>query len=262
MGDLANDINGFISQHNAMRGQRHTQNATPAMIPSYYAPSLMLSVRDNNDTLTQSISTSTASSSTFMSSCFDRPTPQTSSVYTEPSPVASLPEPQPYVTPSFLTCEFLGFGDCDVVFGLNDESRWIAHIADFHLRNIFPTVCICWFCDRTFRASSHNQADAETCYRKRMHHIAKHFRNNGLSGRQMRPDFFLLDHLYQNRLINEEMYQRARDYHEASQVQVRNLYPAGWRPDHYRQEPAVVEASRSRHRGSSTRNRAPQGYYR
>ncbi|KAF5649719.1 uncharacterized protein FTJAE_828 [Fusarium tjaetaba] len=244
-----------------MRGQRHTRNAIPAMIPSYYAPSLMLSERDNNDTPTQSISMSTASSSTFMSSCFDRPTPQTSSVYTEPPPVASLSESQPYVTPSLLTCEFLGFGDCDVVFDLNDESRWITHIADFHLRNIFPTACICWFCDRTFRASSHSQADAETCYRKRMHHISKHFRN-GLSGRQMRPDFFLLDHLYQNRLINEEMYQRARDYHEASQVQIQNLYPAGWRPDHHNQGPAVVEASRSRHRGSSTRKRGPQGYYR
>ncbi|KAG7407461.1 hypothetical protein DER46DRAFT_373752 [Fusarium sp. MPI-SDFR-AT-0072] len=261
MGDLANDINGFISQHNAMRGQRHTRDAIPAMIPSYYAPSLMLSERDNNGTPTQSISMSTASSSTFMSSCFDRPTPQTSSVYTEPPPVASLPQSQSYVTPSILTCEFLGFGDCDVVFDSNDESRWIAHIASCHLRNIFPTVCICWFCDREFRASSHNQADAETCYRKRMHHIAKHFRN-GLSGRQMRPDFFLLDHLYHHRLINEEMYQRARAYHEASQVQIQNLYPAGWRPDHHNQEPAVVEASRSRHRGSSTRNRAPQGYYR
>ncbi|KAF5698201.1 hypothetical protein FGLOB1_12229 [Fusarium globosum] len=83
---------------------------------------------------------STASSSTFISSCFDRPTPQTSSVYTEPPPVASLPESQPYVTPSLLTCEFLGFGDCDVVFDLNDESRWIAHIASFHLRSIFPTA--------------------------------------------------------------------------------------------------------------------------
>ncbi|RKK78790.1 hypothetical protein BFJ69_g5265 [Fusarium oxysporum] len=261
MGDLANDINGFITQHNAMRGQRHTRDAIPAMIPSYYAPSLMLSEGDNNGTPTQSISMSTASSSTFMSSCFDRPTPQTSSVYTEPPPATTVPQSQPYVTPSLLTCEFLGFGDCDFVFDLNDESRWIAHIADFHLRNIFPTVCICWFCDRTFRSSSHNQADAEACYRKRMHHIAKHFRN-GLSGRQMRPDFFLLDHLYQNRLIDEEMYQRARAYHEASQVQIQNLYPAGWRPDHRNQEPAVVEASRSRHRGPSNLNRASQGYYR
>ncbi|KAF4336507.1 hypothetical protein FBEOM_9639 [Fusarium beomiforme] len=228
------------------------------MIASYYAPSLMLSERDSNGPPTQSMST--ASSSTFVSSCFDRPTPQTSLVYTEPLPIAPSSQPQPYVSPSLLTCEFLGFGDCEVMFDLNDESRWISHIADVHLRNIYPTVCICWFCDRDFRTSSTSQADARACYRKRMHHIAKHFRN-GFSGSQMRPDFYLVDHLYQNGLIDEFMYARAKAYHEASEVQIPNLYPAGWRREQQNEAPALVEASRSRRRGSSTRNRAPQAYY-
>ncbi|KAF4451354.1 hypothetical protein F53441_5620 [Fusarium austroafricanum] len=254
MADLVDDINGFISQYSAARrGQQLASDALPTMYPTYYAPSLMFSDRDTNSPPAQSINMSIASSSTYMSSCFDRPTPQTSSVYTEPPSVA-FPQSQPYVAPSPLVCEFIGFGECDEVF--SDEARWITHIAKDHLHYRFPSVCICWFCDRKFKASS--QADTEACYRKRMCHIAKHFRN-GLSGMQMRPDFFLLDHLYKYGLVDGDMYHKAQAYHEAPQIP--NLYPAGWRPEYHNQRPVLVETSRPRHGRLSTRDRAPQIYH-
>ncbi|KAF5667607.1 hypothetical protein FHETE_5665 [Fusarium heterosporum] len=239
MDDLAQDINGFISEHNARRGMQVTRDAFPAMHPTYYAPSLMFSDQSANGPPTQSIDMSTASSSTLMSSCFDshRPVaPRTASVLTEP----------PVYPP--LVCEFIGLGGCNEVFdSFNDEAGWIAHISDVHLRNIFPAVCICWFCDRTFKAQSYSQADAEACYRKRMHHIAKHIRNDVPRG-QMRPDFFFLNHVHDYGLIDEEMFQRARVYHEAPQIP--NLYPAGWRPEYQDQRPTQLETSRSRHRDS------------
>jgi hypothetical protein len=217
MSDLANDINSFITQHNSRRTQQHASDALPAMLPSYYVPSLMFQDIEPNglpDMPTSGISTS-------MTSLFDRSLPQVG--YDEPHR-AALPR-QSYVGPAPLVCEFTGIGKCDKAFESRDEAGWITHIAKDHLNYRFPTTCICWFCDDQFRASSHSQSDTETSYRKRMHHIAKHLRN-GLLITQMRPDLFFLEHLYKNGLVNDETYHKTRAYHEAP---IPGLYPAGWR---------------------------------
>ncbi|KAF5025001.1 hypothetical protein F66182_2952 [Fusarium sp. NRRL 66182] len=234
MPDLVNEINGFISEHNARRGSRLTRDAFP-VTPTYYAPSLMFS-EGGPSTHVGSLNMSANSSSTYMSSCFDRPTVQASSVAS-----ASRQSQQPAAA-SPLVCEFIGFESCNAVFDWDDEAGWIAHIANYHLNNIFPGVCVCWFCDhKQFRAASPSQADAEACYRKRMHHIAKHFRD-GLSWEDMRPDFFLLNHLRAHGLVREDMFQAATEYHEAPQIP--DLYPAGWRPE-YKRRPKLRPAGHS-----------------
>jgi hypothetical protein len=239
MGDIANEINGFISEHNARRrGMQDTRDIFPAVQSTYYAPSLMFSDQATNGPPTQSINMSIASSSTYVSSCFDKPTPRTASVLTKLSPVP--------ISPS-LVCEFIGLGGCDEVFDSSNEAGWIAHIAEMHLHHMFPATCICWFCDRTFRAPSYSRADTEACYGKRMHHIAKHLRDNLAPRSQMRPDFYFLNHLHDCGLIDEEMFQRATIYHEVPQIP--DLYPAGSRPGHD-QRPAQMETSRSRRRKS------------
>ncbi|QPC71730.1 hypothetical protein HYE68_002482 [Fusarium pseudograminearum] len=256
MADLVNDINGFISEHNARRGARPSQHPfTP--IPRYYAATLMFSDEGANSPPTQSISMSNASSSTYMSSCFDMPTPQTSSTHTAPPPPASIPYQQYSVPSSPLVCEFERYTGCNAMFDPNDEAGWIEHIVTFHIGNAFPSVCVCWFCDRKFSASAYSPPSPEACYRQRMHHIAKHFRR-GVTGRQIRPDFPFLDHAYNYRLIDEETFQREKMSHEAPQLS--GLHPAGWR---HEQGPlqGQVEISRSHRRGSSTRNRASQRYY-
>ncbi|KAH6994370.1 hypothetical protein EDB82DRAFT_525448 [Fusarium venenatum] len=255
MGDLVNDINGFISQHNARKGPQPSQHRfTPT--PDYYASTLIFSEDGANSPPTQSVSMSNASSSTYMSSCFDMPTPQSSSTHTEPPPV-SIPYQQISVPSSPLVCEFVRYTGCNATFDPNDEAGWIEHIVAFHLGNAFPAVCVCWFCDKGFRASSCSQPDTEACYQKRMRHIAKHFRR-GVTERQIRPDFFFLDHAYSCGLIDEETFQREKMSHEAPQLS--GLHAAGWRPEQ-RLSQGQVEIHRSRHRGSSARNRASQRYY-
>jgi hypothetical protein len=213
-----------------------TRTIFPAVRSTYYATSLMLSDQTTNGPPTQSTNMSIASSATYVSSCFDKPTPRTTYVLTDPAPISPL-----------LVCEFIGLGGCDEVFDSTNEAGWIAHIAEVHLHYMFPATCICWYCDRTFRAPSYSQADTEACYRKRMHHIAKHLRDNPAPGSQMRPDFYFLNHLHDCGLIDEEMFQRATIYHEVPQIP--DLYPAGSRPGHD-QRPAQVEISLSRHRKS------------
>ncbi|RGP76037.1 hypothetical protein FLONG3_5428 [Fusarium longipes] len=259
MADFADDIHGFISQHNARKRLQPSQYPFTPAPPGYYPSTLMFSEEDANSPPTQSVSMSNASSSTYMSSCFDAPTPQTSSNHTEPPPPPAFIQYQQISVPSSsLVCEFVRYTGCNATFDPNDEGGWIEHIVTFHLGNVFPAVCVCWFCDREFMASSYNQSDTEACYQKRMHHIAKHFRR-GVTERQIRPDFYLLDHLHNYGLINEETFQREKMHHEAPQMS--GLHPAGWRPE---QRPVQdqIEISRSRHRGSSTRNRASQRYYR
>ncbi|KAJ4002967.1 hypothetical protein NW752_007878 [Fusarium irregulare] len=258
MPELAADINGFISQHYARRGPQPSQHAfTPT--PDYYAASLVFSdeVTNGLPTPTQSVSMSDASSETCMSSCFDMPTAQTSSTYIE-SPPASIPYQHVSVPSSPLVCEFARYTGCNAAFDPSDEAGWIEHNVNSHLGSAFPAVCVCWFCDRKFKASSKSRAGPEACYRERMHHIAKHFRR-GVTGRQMRPDFFFLDHIYDYGLIDKKTFQKETMQHEAPQLS--GLHPAGWRPEG-RPMQDQIESSRSRYRGSSTRHRSSQRYHR
>ena len=254
MPDLVRDINGLLGEHNARRGtQRDAYSTTPR---SYYAPSLMLSDQATNAPSTYSNDMSTNSSSTYMSSCFDRPMAHPSSVYSVPYRPSVPPTRAPTVA-SPLVCEFIGFGQCNATFDWDEEANWIAHIANDHLGGIFPSVSVCWFCNHEpWEAASQSQSESQACYRKRMHHIAKHFRN-GKSWEDMRPDFYFVDHAYQYGLIDEEMFQRARQYHEVPQIP--NLYPAGWRPGQRAQTSVQVETSRPRYRGSA-RSRAERYY--
>jgi hypothetical protein len=230
MSDLANELSGFISQHNARRQQR-ASDAPPTIPPNYYAPSLILSHSGTNGPPGQS--TASSSVSAYMSSGLGRLAPQTFT-YTYPT-AAQLPQPSGSPTP--LVCEFRNFGNCEKTFDPGDESGWITHIAKHHLRYHFPAIVACWFCDRQFRASSDSQTDTEACYRKRMHHIAKHLRN-GLSGSQTRPDLFLLNHLCEHGLISEEMVLKAQAYNE---VPMPSLYPASWRSENWEKVAQAME---------------------
>ncbi|KAF4976562.1 hypothetical protein FZEAL_6796 [Fusarium zealandicum] len=265
--DITADVNGFIYDFNARKGTQRTRHSQifSAVLPSHYPQSLMLSDRATALS-TRSINTSTNSRSTLMSSCFDRPRTQTaSSIFTAPPLHGPAPQHRnrpvlPSASP--LVCEFIGFVGCNAIFDPEDEAGWIGHIAHHHLNNTFPMVCICWFCGNVpaFTAASNSQADREACYRRRMHHIAWHFRN-GWSGSQMRPDFFFLDHVHENGLITEEVFQQAKRYHEVPQIP--NLYPSGWRPEHQgagARFSVEVEVSRPR-RGRSAHSHASQIYH-
>ncbi|KAM5348597.1 hypothetical protein ACJ41O_008421 [Fusarium nematophilum] len=264
--DMLAEIPGFISDFNARKGTHFTWDSPNfgVMPPSHYPPSLMLSEHAVTPVpSTRSITSSSAiSGSTRLSSCFDRPYYTRTNTNTAASSIstttAAAPPPRRGPTPPLrqrpalptacpLVCEFIGYDGCDAVFDPDDEERWVAHVAGRHLRNIFPLVCGCWFCDDAeFEAASGSHADREACYRGRMRHIAWHFRN-GWSVDQMRPDFFFLDHVHDYGLITEDMFQRATRFHEIPQIP--NLHHAGWRrPERPVPVEVEVEVSRSRPR--------------
>lgn len=61
-----------------------------------------------------------------------------------------------------------------------------------------------------------------------MHHIAKYFRTQNLTVRNIRPDYYVLDYLYSRGLIGEEQFYHAADF--KALLLIPNIHPAGWRP--------------------------------
>lgn len=252
--DLCADVNGFLGEFNAQKGTQLTRDAFPIIPPSHYPHSLMLS--------DQATSPSIRSNSTCMSSCFHTNT----SISTAPPPHGPPPlhRQRPALpTASLLVCEFAGFQPCGALFDPSDEEAWISHIVDNHLNGILPRVSMCWFCSDVPRFEAVSKS-REASFRERMSHIAWHFRN-GWSGDQMRPDFFLLDHVHSHGLISEDVFQWAKRFHEVPQIP--NLYPAGWRRPGQQQQDVVVvveaKVGRSQRRNRrSGRDRGSRGYYR
>ncbi|OAA44297.1 hypothetical protein NOR_04025 [Metarhizium rileyi] len=164
---------------------------------------------------------SLATSATGMSPAFD--TFDSSSVYsscTDPPPLYG-PEAAGRQRPAMfddipslllLPCEFEKFSGCSMTFSIDDENRWINHIINEHLHGCLPKFSICWFCDgrdAEFRCLT-NQTEAQiSCYRRRMYHIADHFRY-GKTAADIRPDFHFLDHLHNHQLIDEAVFQWAK----------------------------------------------------
>ncbi|KAM0425276.1 hypothetical protein ACHAPT_009594 [Fusarium lateritium] len=253
--DLLADVNGFLGEFHTQKGMHLTRDAFPAVLPSHYPPSLMLSDQATSMSSPRSFNRSIRSNSTYMSSCLRTNT----SISTAPPPHGPPPphRQRPALpTASLLVCEFVGFQACDAIFDPDDETGWISHIVEQHLNNILPRVSMCWFCNDVplFKAASKSHEDRESCYWKRMSHIAWHFRN-GWSRDQIRPDFLFLDHVHRHKLISEDVFQWAKRFHEVPQIP--NLYPAGWRPDQQDQVAVEVEVGRSRGR----RDRVSRGYH-
>lgn len=102
------------------------------------------------------------------------------------------------------------------MFNLNNVDDWIQHCGD-HLLWRLPKDCSCWFCDDAIFHAVDNTADElERNFRARMHHIAYHFGHDA-TVIDIRPDFYLLNHLLNNGLIAEKDFRIHKDWHEAPQ---------------------------------------------
>ncbi|KID78778.1 uncharacterized protein G6M90_00g026700 [Metarhizium brunneum] len=139
-----------------------------------------------------------------------------------------------------LPCEFRKFSGCQKQFDLHDKDSWIDHIIDEHLHGRCPRVSICWFCDESVFRSGSNQKDEKLeSFRQRMYHTATHFKE-GMTAADIRPDFYFLDHLRENNLIDESTFRSAKKLGEL---------PGGYstRPPggNETQSEVVVESSRS-----------------
>ncbi|EHK18714.1 uncharacterized protein TRIVIDRAFT_66752 [Trichoderma virens Gv29-8] len=159
-----------------------------------------------------------------------------------------------------LPCEFYWYDDCEQTFDLRDIDGWVDHVATHHLHMMLPNKCCCWFCDEiVFRARPNNPQQHWLCYTERMHHIAGHYRR-GATINDVRPDFYFLHHLWVNRLITRESFQRAKNFHEAPQPK-HGIHSVPEAPSANRE--AVVWVQSGPPRGSSRRRHEPRtGYYR
>ncbi|KAK6845093.1 hypothetical protein PG995_015203 [Apiospora arundinis] len=111
-----------------------------------------------------------------------------------------------YSSECVLPCEYAPLGLCNETFQPGEFEVWEDHIVSQHLRYQIPDRCICWFCDQEF-SSEENNADARYNFSLRLEHIREHI-YDGRSVRHMRPDYFLLEHMYRNSQIREAHYQR------------------------------------------------------
>lgn len=155
--------------------------------------------------------------------------------------------PLPQERSSPLLCEFVRYSKCRAIFDPDDVEGWIKHNAKEHLKKEYPVYSICWFCDDyTFRASTDSRDGRRHAYHDRMRHIAEHF-HEGWTGEDMRPDFFFLDHLHENKLISSRAFEKATARHEVPQPSGMELHPHGWRPSRQtRADVYAIERTRER----------------
>lgn len=196
--------------------------------------------------------TSSSGASTTSQSIFDDEQEQESDRTTIPSTAPSRRPHFPqalramidrhtlYHAPHTLPCEFAGYADCDASFPADDFEGWFAHILTGHLRNKIPPSSVCWFCDDfDFHAGQNGRSpDWGTNFQDRMQHIREHMVNDGYMIHDMRPDFFLLEHMEEYRLIDPEKISLARQWVDG---------PAPFRPDIYNHD-FMPEATRRRER--------------
>lgn len=234
-----------------------------------YATSLVLSEPKRPPSPhTEANTPSLASSATRRSAgVFDAPYGR--SVYSASSTAPSLlgPEPLhrqrppvPFAEPplhrQLLPCEFAWFTDCEEMFDLDQEEAWVQHMAAHHLLWKFPRYTICWFCDDAeFRAKSSALRDRKVAYTQRICHVAEHFRL-GRTISDVRADFFFLDHIYDHGLINEILFQRAKDYHEVPQPKNGINTQPYQKNQHRGQEIWVVESPQARRRRGEPEQRS------
>jgi hypothetical protein len=121
--------------------------------------------------------------------------------------VAHATNDAPYNPECVLPCEYAPLGLCNETFQPGEFEVWEDHIVRQHLRYQIPDRCICWFCDQEFSSEEHN-VDVRYNFFRRLEHIREHIIHDVRSVRHMRPDYFLLEHMYRNSLLPEAHYQQ------------------------------------------------------
>lgn len=169
-------------------------------------------------------------------------------------------------------CEFFRLDGCRVRGSMHAMDRLVDHTA-LHLRGNFPEHTACWFCDEVFDVphalaqSSFGSAEDNrvACYRSRMVHIMEHFRDEGFTDGNVRPEFFFLNHVWDHGLISEAVYEEAKKQTELDPRKgfLKNLEPLSGAPQEKPEK--VIESHRSRRGGptssSPRRPERPSAYY-
>lgn len=131
----------------------------------------------------------------------------------------------------YLVCEFCDLLGCARTFGARDVEGWVAHVAG-HLGGRFPAKSLCWFCnDVVFNAGDAGDAGRSssrrrTRFEERLRHVAGHQLRDGYTYEHMRPDFFLIRHLREHAIIDDDTFARCMGYTELPD-ELRRMRQAG-----------------------------------
>lgn len=138
-----------------------------------------------------------------------------------------LATPPANLTATRMPCEFARYTGCEATFdAFGGVETWVSHELDVHLDWALPATCLCWFCDEfRFASEETHGGDRRLNFHSRMMHIAGHYQE-GTAGPRIRADFFFLDHIWQCRLVSEEVFEREKRVHE--EVQIEGLRPRGY----------------------------------
>jgi hypothetical protein len=115
-----------------------------------------------------------------------------------------------------LPCEFAILG-CDLQFPPERFESWILHtLSHFGVNVKPPPKAICTFCDDRDGVFE-NYIDPLANWRQRMLHIGAHYAG-GMQYEQLRPDYFVIDHMWQNGLPSPRDYAQAMEYTERKYI--------------------------------------------
>lgn len=104
---------------------------------------------------------------------------------------------------SSLWCELCVLGNCSSTFRFDQLREWVDHHCQ-HLNNKFPYRLVCWFCDCVpFVSSDAGQNARYSNFLHRMEHIREHIITDYVTPDDMRPDFFMINHLGKKGLIDD-----------------------------------------------------------
>ncbi|RWA12581.1 hypothetical protein EKO27_g2527 [Xylaria grammica] len=121
-----------------------------------------------------------------------------------------------YAAAGSLPCEFVGYGECEATFDIDDTEAWIEHIILDHLHDKLPRKLVCWFCD-DFTFEAKRTSERRQNFEDRMYHIRGHFLLGGRTVNHMQLDYHLNTHLQNSGLISEQSYNAMRRYNEVPQ---------------------------------------------
>ncbi|KAK2072967.1 hypothetical protein P8C59_007284 [Phyllachora maydis] len=169
-----------------------------------------------------SSSRTTPTSSLFSTST--RGGAQTTTTTTTTTTVRTGAPQRAFLTQQFLTtadgsarlwCELSALTGCAATFAADDTAGWVDHHTA-HLRGAggeLPLRCTCWFCDDvSFQAASPEAAWERLV--ARMGHVRDHIVHDGMRPADMRPDFFVVDHLWAVGALDADTYREAKAYTE------------------------------------------------
>lgn len=119
-----------------------------------------------------------------------------------------------------LPCEF-GFVGCEMRFYQAQVEAWISHSESHFFNFPPPPKAICVFCDDVFESHGNNGLN----WRERMLHILDHLENLQ-PGESMRPDFWVIEYMWEKQLISPKDYEDAKEYTERPHCD--NLVSLDW----------------------------------